>query len=219
MKKIINAFLFVGMMFSMTACFDITEDVTVNKDGSGVFTSIMDATKLSEQLAVYASFDTTGQMIPKMKYSLDSTFAQNFKKYRQIKGISNVKVDTSKEYVYKVTVDFKDFTALNDVINVDKKDSKDKNIYAWEKGKVSRKDIASGLDGLGMEDESQKEMLKQILKDMKYKIIFRVPQAVKNMTNKVATLSSDKKTVTLQCNLLDVMEAKTKLGNEVKYKN
>lgn len=218
MKKIINALLLAVSVFTMTACFDITEEVTVNKDGSGTYVSITDASKLSEQLQMFAAMDTTGELIPKMKYTLDSSFNANFSLYKDIKGISNIKVDTSKEYVYKVTVDFADINALNAVMNVDKKEASQKNLYTWSKGKLSRKD--SGVGGMGEldgEDESQKEMMKSMLKDMKYMIIYHLPSKVSKMTNNTAKLSSDKKTVTLDCSLLDVMDKKVSLSNEIKY--
>ncbi len=218
MKKLMNALLFAASVFTMTACFDITEDVTVNKDGSGTYVSTTDATKLSEQLSMLAAMDTTGMLIPKLKYSLDSSFSANFAKYATIKGISNMKVDTSKAYLYKVTLNFANVDALNGVINVDKKDDAQKNLYAWAKGKLTRKDSGiGGMGEMGMEDEQQKEMAKSMLKDMKYTIIYRFPSKVSGMTNKEAKLSADKKTVTLECSLLDVVDKKLSLGNEVKY--
>ena len=218
MKKILNTLLIAASVFTMTACFDITEEVTVNKDGSGTYTSVTDASKLSEQLQMLAAMDTTGQLIPKMKFTLDSSFNENFKQYGGLKGVSNMKVDTSKEYVYKVTLDFTDINALNSVINVDKKEAAQKNLYSWSKGKLTRKD--SGIGGMGemdMEDESQKEMAKSMLKDMKYNIIYHFPKKVSRMTNKEAKLSDDKKTVRLECSLLDIMDKKVSLSNEIKY--
>ncbi len=217
MKKFFNLLLLAATLISMSACFDITEEVTVNKDGSGKYVSTIDASKLSEQMKMLAAFDTTGEMIPKLKYSLDSTFAETYKKYGTIKGISNVKIDTAKDYIYKVSMDFKDVDALNEVINSDKKTEETKNIYAWKKGIFSRKDFALNLDDMKMEDESQKEMAKSMLEGMKYTIIFNLPSKAKNVSNKEAKLSDDKKTVTLACSLLDVMDKKAKLGNEVTY--
>lgn len=219
MKKMLRYLLFaVTVMTTMSACFEITEEVTVNKDGSGKYTSIMDATKLSEQMQMLAAFDTTGEMVSKLKFSLDSTFEESFKKYVGVKGISKVIADTSKPYIYKVTMDFADVNALNTAVNLDKKDEGMKNLYSWKKGQLSRKDFALNLDDIKMEDESQKEMAKSMLEGMKYTIILNFPGAVKGMTNKEAKLSADKKTVTLACNLLDVMDKKVNLGNEVSYK-
>jgi hypothetical protein len=217
MKKFFNFLLLAVTLISMSACFDITEEVTLNKDGSGKYTSVIDASKLSEQMQMLAAFDTTGEMVPKLKYSLDSTFSETFKKYSEVKGISNVKVDTSKPYVYKVSMDFKNVEALNEVINSDKKNEETKNLYAWKKGQLSRKDFALNLDEMKMEDESQKEMAKSMLEGMKYTIVFNLPSKAKNVSNSSAKLSDDKKTVTLACSLLDVMDKKAKLGNEVTY--
>ena len=217
MKKIMNALLIAASVFTMTACFDITEDITINKDGSGTYISTTDASKLSEQLGMLAAMDTTGELIPKLKYSLDSSFSANFSQYAAIKGVSKVKVDTSKAYTYKVTLDFTDINALNGVINVDKKDAAQKNLYTWVKGKLTRKDSGIGMGEMGMEDDQQKEMAKSLLKDMKYTIIYHLPKKVSSITNKEAKLSDDKKTVTLQGSLLDIMDKKLTLGNEVKY--
>jgi hypothetical protein len=217
MKKIMNALLFAASVFTMTACFDITEDITINKNGSGTYVSTTDASKLSEQMGMLAAMDTTGELIPKLKYSLDSSFAANFNQYAAIKGVSKVKIDTATAYVYKVTLDFVDITALNNVINVDKKEDGQKNLYAWTKGKLSRKDSGVGMGEAGMEDEQQKEMAKSMFKDMSYTIIYHLPKKVSSMSNKEAKLSSDKTTVTLKGNLLDIMDKKISLGNEIKY--
>ena len=218
MKKLFQYLLLAATVMTMSACFEIMEEVTVNKDGSGKYVSTIDATKMSEQMQMLAAFDTTGEMIPKLKYSLDSTFSVSLGKYKTVKGISNVKIDTSTPYIYKVTMDFKDVVALNEAINLDKKSEEMKNLYAWKKGKLTRKDFALNLDEMKMEDESQKEMAKSMLEGMKYTIIFNFPGKVKSISNKEAKLSDDKKTVTLACSLLDVMDKKVNLGNEVTYK-
>ncbi len=218
MKKLINFLLLVATVLSVSSCFEITEEVTVNKNGSGNYISTIDATKLSEQMQMLAAFDTTGEMVPKLKYSLDSTFSETFKKYAKVKGVSNVHVDTSKPYVYKVSLDFKDTEVLNEVVNLDKKGADRQNLYAWKKGQLSRKDFALNLDDMKMEDDSQKEMAKSMLEGMKYTIIFNLPGKVKKSTNNEAKISDNKKTVTLSCSLLDVMDKKVSLGNEVTYK-
>ncbi len=218
MKKLFNFLLLVATVLTVSSCFEITEEVTVNKNGSGNYISTIDASKLSEQMQMLAAFDTTGEMVPKLKYSLDSTFAETFKKYAKIKGISNVHVDTSKPYIYKVSMDFKDMDVLNEAVNLDKKGADRQNLYAWKKGQISRKDFALNLDDMKMEDDSQKEMAKSMLDGMNYTIIFNLPGKVKKMTNKEAKIGDDKKTVTLECSLLDVMDKKVSLGNEVSYK-
>ena len=218
MKKILRYLLFAAVVSTMSACFEITETVTVNKDGSGQYTSTMDASKLSEQMKMLAAFDTTGEMTTKLKYSLDSTFAESFKKYAKVKGISKIVADTSKPYIYKVSMDFAGVDALNEAVNLDKKDSGMKNLYGWKKGQLTRKDFALNLDDMKIEDESQKEMMKSMLEGMKYTIIVNVPGKIKDASNKDAKVSDDKKSVTLACSLLDIMDKKASLGIDVTYK-
>ena len=217
MRKFFSFFLTGIAIVSFTSCFDITEEITVKNDGSGQYVSRIDATKFAEQMQLFAAFDTTGEMIPKLKYSLDSTFSATLDTYRDAKGISNVKIDTSVGYVYVLTMDYANVTALNSAIGLNKSAS-EQNLYTWEKGKISRKDTPLNLGDMKTEDESQQEMVKGFLKDMKYTIIYHLPGNVKDVTNKESKISADKKSVTLECNLLDVIDNKVKLSNEVTYK-
>ena len=217
MRKFFSFFLTAVAIVSFTSCFDITEEITVKNDGSGQYVSRIDATKFAEQMQLFAAFDTTGEMIPKLKYSLDSTFSATWDTYRGAKGITNVKIDTTVAYIYVLTMDYANVTALNSAIGLNKSAS-EQNLYSWEKGKISRKDTPLNLGDMKTEDESQQEMVKGFLKDMKYTIIYHLPGNVKDATNKDSKISDDKKSVTLECNLLDVIDNKVKLSNEVTYK-
>jgi hypothetical protein len=217
MRKIFSFLLFSSTMFFLTGCFDITEEITVKKDGSGQYINKIDASKFSEQMQLFAAFDSTGEMIPKLKYSLDSTFVALWGEYKKVKGISNLSIDTSKEYVYVLKMDFQDVTALNAALGTSK-GTNPQNLYSWEKGKISRKDVPLNMGDMKMEDESQKEMLKGFMQDMKYTIIYNLPDNVKKVSNAGSKISSDKKTVILACNLLEVMDGKIKLGDDVEYK-
>lgn len=215
-----NFFLFLlisSTVIIFSSCFEITEEVTINKKGDGHYVSKTDASKFAEQMAMFAAFDTTGEMVPKMKYSIDSTFASQFKKFANVKGVSNVKVDTSKEYVYTISMDFKDIETLNTVMSLDKPDDQ-KNLYTWSKGKLTRKDAPYSMSkDMNVDDPSQKEMMQGFMKDMKYTLIYNLPNKVKSCSNKSAKVSDDKKTVTIESNMNDLMEGTTKLGSEIKF--
>lgn len=217
MRKLFSLLLAVVVTVFFTSCFDITEEITVKEDGSGNYISRIDATKFAEQMQLFAAFDSTGELIPKMKYSLDSTFSVTWDTYKSTKGISNVKIDTSVAYVYVLNMDYANINALNSAIGKSKSES-EQNLYSWEKGKISRKDTPLNLGDMKSEDETQKEMVEGFLKDMKYTIIYNLPGKVKEQTNKESKISNDKKSVVLECNLLDVIDGKVKLSNEVTYK-
>ncbi len=213
MKKIIRTFLFATLVFTATSCLDILEEITLNKDGSGTYVTAYDIAKFVD---TYASLDSTGQAMKDTKKSLDSTFEVLKNKVASINGVSAVYLDKSEKNVNKLRLNFTNINVLNEVLNLDKKVASDMNLYSQSKGKLTRKDggVNSSLFG---DDEEQNEMMDLFLSDIKYRIIYNLPNAVKKMKNEDATLSTDKKTVTLEVSLGDVKEKRKTLSNEIKY--
>jgi hypothetical protein len=219
MKKRLNGLLALCLTLCLTACFDITEEVTVAKNGSGSYTQTINAEKMQEQLAFFAAMDTTGQMVPKLKQGIDSSLRDNWEKFKNIKGISNLKIENAKDFVYTVKFDFTDILALNSALNTDKKEAKDKDAYSWKKGKLTRKDLGLNLADLGMEDANQQmDMVKGMMGEANYTLIFRLPKAVKSVSNEDAKIGDDKMTVTHKVSMLDIIEKKANLGLDIEYK-
>jgi hypothetical protein len=217
MNKLFLLVCSIVCLFSFVGCLDIAEELTMKNDGSGHYVSTIDAVKMSEQMAMVAAMDTTGEMVPKMKYSMDSSFLATAKDAKKIEGITNYTLDTSKAWVYIISFDFKNVAALNKAVGAGKASSQ-QDLYAWEKGKITRKDVPLSFGEMNMEDDSQKEMMKGFMKDMKYTVTFNVPSKVKETTNKSFVVAADKKSIKLDCTFLDIMEGKIKLGNSVSYK-
>jgi hypothetical protein len=219
MKKLFFTIFSAICLLGFVGCLDITEELTVNKDGSGHFVNTIDAVKMSEQMTMLAAMDTTGEMIPKMKYTMDSSFLATALITKDLKGISNFKLDTSKAFVYTISYDFKDIQTLNKAIGAGKA-AEQQNTFAWEKGKITRKEVplSLGMGDMNLQDDSQKEMLKGFMADMKYKVIYNFPGKVKNTSNKSFVLSEDKKVLKLDTNFGDILEGKIKLGGDVSYK-
>lgn len=214
MKKIIRTFLFAALVFTATGCLDILEEITFNKDGSGTYVTAYDITELVD---TYDMLDTTGKGRKDLERTLDSTFEALKKKTARINGVSAVSIDKSKKNVTKLRLNFTNINVLNKVLNQDKKLASEMNLYSQSKGRLSRKasGVSSWLGGNSEEDDD--EMMSSVLSEMKYRIIYHLPKRVKKMTNEDATLSNDKKTVTLEVSHKEVKENTKTLGNEIKY--
>lgn len=214
MKKIIRILLFAALGFTATGCLDIIEEITINKDGSGTYVTAYDITKLAD---TYGTLDSTGQSIKDTKKTLDSTFEVLKNKIASLNGVSAAYLDKSEKNVTKLRLNFTNINVLNKVLDQDKKDASEMNLYSQSKGRLTRK--AGGISSLmgGDEEEEQNEMMSPFLAEMKYRIIYHLPAAVKKMTNEDATLSNDKKTVTLEVSIEDVKEKRKTLSNEIKY--
>lgn len=216
MKKIIRILIFAAISFTATGCLDIIEEVILNKDGSGTYVSSFDITKLAD---TYSIVDSTGQMMKGTKKTLDSTFEVLKNKIISINGVSAAYLDKSEKNVIKLRLNFTDINVLNKVLDQDKEDVGEKNLYSQSKGKLTRKEggINSLIGDIGGHGEEDKSMMSPFLADMKYRIIYHLPAAIKKMTNEDATLSNDKKTVTLEVTVEDVKEKRKTLSNEIKY--
>jgi hypothetical protein len=217
MNKLFLLLISLVCIINFVGCLDITEELSMQNDGSGHYVNTIDAVKMSEQMSMFAAMDSTGEMLPKMKYSMDSGFVANGESAKKIEGISNYKIDTSKSWVYVISFDFKHVAALNKAVGVGKA-STQQDLYAWEKGKITRKDIPLSIGDMDLDDPAQKDMMKGFMADMKYKVIFNVPSKVKEASNKSFVMSVDKKSVKIDCSFLDVVEGKIKLSNTVTYK-
>jgi len=63
----------------------------------------------------------------------------------------------------------------------------------------------------------ERQMMEMMFGDASYKVIYNLPGKVKKMTSKDATLSSDKKTVMLQGDLMDYMTGDFKVANIIQF--
>ena len=217
MRKIIRNLLLAILSLIATGCLDLTEEITLNSNGSGIYVNTMDATKLMEQMTAASAFDSTGQLASGMKKTLDSTFDENVKKFKLIDGVSSVSLDKSVDNLYKLSLNFSDIEVLNKVLDIDKTDEDEMKLYSWTKGKLVRKDGGLNFAKELFDEDENGDMMDAFFADMKYRIIYHLPKAVKDMNNKNATLSDQRKTVNLEVSLSDIKDKIKSLSNQVKY--
>ncbi|MEZ4826200.1 MAG: hypothetical protein R3C61_07880 [Bacteroidia bacterium] len=220
MKKIaILSTLFLA--FACTSCLNIVEEIFLKKDGSGSYSISVD---MNEMMNMMQGLMSQEQMEENdMFSSMDSTIQETLAQLRQVEGLSNV---GHKAEGYKFTISY-DFTSV-DVLNratqsgsvtpgMDLSSSSGDN-FKYTKGLFER--VNPPLGDL-MEDEefaSNFEMAKMFMSGASYKTIYHLPGKVSKMDNEAARLSGDKKTVTLDVQLVDILEGKSFLGNKVKFK-
>lgn len=215
MKNIYNYLIIIVILLTVTSCFEITEEVSLRKDGTGIYVSTTDATKALELTKMVG--DEAKQ---NLKSSLDSIIIEYMENFKSMKGISSVKLDTSKPFVYRISMNFNNIAALNNAISNNNKETRD--AYTWQIGKLTRMDMPFGIgvddfDQIFTDDDSQKEQIKSMLSDLKYTMIWKFPTEIKSMTNKGAELNTDKKSAILKVNFFDIIDKKVSIYNEITY--
>ena len=106
MKNLIVAFL-LGFMLLFSGCFDITEEITFNKNGSGSSRITVDLSTMMGMLSMF--------MPDSLKESMDleQMMGGDIGKYSKVSGISNVKSERMDEYKYAISYDFSSVDVLN----------------------------------------------------------------------------------------------------------
>lgn len=245
-RRFYSLFIVVILAISLTSCFDLKEEVTINSDGSGSFIQTIDmGNNPMMQMALNMQSDSAKNELNGMN-KMDSTMEETKAKLSQVKGISNVKTASSTEGLkFTIMYDFADIDALNRAINA-AKDDKEGEVkmmtkqYSFKKGEFTRansfsmgnsnmdmSELMGGEkgDGDAGQSEEEKAQMKQMMQmffgSANYTYIVHVPNKIKSYSNKAnTTVSEDEKTLTMTIPFLDLMndEKKVDVGNSVKFK-
>jgi hypothetical protein len=221
--------------FLLTGCLNITEELFLENNGSGVYTTTVKMDKLHEMMEMVKSFAPdsikTGNSIDELTDSLQQMMGD----LSNIPGISDLKSEKPDSSTFKISFRFKDVQALNAALQKRKNANINTgDIFSYSKGTFTCHDksiggMSSMMDQIGKNDssgivgdqpldpEQLKGMMKMLDWSMTMKTIYHFPGKVTNYSNKMAKLSDDGKTLTLELDLLDDNKDKT-LENKVEYR-
>jgi hypothetical protein len=231
MKKTLLPGLLLTMLL-LSGCFNITDEIFLEKDGSGRYSTVIDMSKLKEMLDMVKTMmpDTAQGQNNELK-DLDSL--QNmWKDLENIPGISEVKRQKNDKYVISVSFRFTNISALNDAMSrrakkEDQPPTKTGPFYSFIPGQFSCNDttlagmgdVFKGMNKQGESNDSlamAMTMMKGMMGDMSYTSIYHLPGKVSTVSNKQAKVSEDGKTVTLKLEFTENEYPQT-LKNEIKY--
>ena len=191
-------------MLCLTSCFDIIEEVTLNKDGSGKFSYTIDMSAT----ALLIKDDTAQQSIMSdYTQAMIEDYKKKVASLKLIPGISNPKADINEKVgTYKFSYDFSSIDALNTAIKqtADSKDGKASNwVYKFD-GENFERDWQMLTNLNDEEDEFMNEMAGEILGGHYYTSIVNFSTKVKEVGREFSVISDDRRTVTNKFNLIDI---------------
>ncbi|MCU0390495.1 MAG: hypothetical protein MUE81_05220 [Thermoflexibacter sp.] len=227
-NRCLSIFISLFLLFSMTACFEVKEEISMKSDGSGTYTMLIDMSKSKNLLDIFMKMNENEDKVSPAE--IDSTFVKGAEDLNKMEGITNAQsVNDKKNYVFGMKFDFKDIDALNDALNETNRRKYPElesfpPIYKLEKKNLERTNFFyfKGLTDFSEQsggDQQKVEQMRGILQTATFISIIRLPQGkIKKFSNDKFVLSEDKKELKLQANLLEVSEGKVNLENIVKIK-
>lgn len=214
-RKLIAFTLFIGL-FSLTSCFNILEEITIRKDGSGTYRFSIDGKAIAQMAQGIAK--NMGET------NKDSTATQmdtvqkidKFAGLKRMPGISNVKEIENKDAMEMgVTFDFANLAALKSVMDslgdikmfgtlgvgrdlkIDGKTIRRDNTNSIRNIITAAMNQNSGEKGSPAMDDSN-PFMEMILGSMSFTQVYHFPdRKVKKCNVKGAEISKDKHTLTI----------------------
>lgn len=240
--KSLTALAFLLMMLGFSSCFDIYEEYQFNADGSGKARIEMDISKMYGLLeGMGSALDSTGDGGSMEEMDAMFTDSKDIDAIKGIPGISNVtNISNAETKMVGLTFEFANIEALNTALAARGNDmgmgmgaamglasengaetEKDNSIQF--DGKRLRRTLDMKMDEPSEDDDEETEqaaaMAKMMFKDAKYTIKYVFPRSVKKVKgNDAAVVGADKKSVTVENSLSDLLEGKASMTTDIRLK-
>ncbi len=205
-----------------SSCFQLVEDITVRKDGSGTAVLMANFSASRNKLASVMLLDSVqGHKVPS-RQDIQGEMASFVNALKQVEGISQVShtLDFDR-FIVRVNFSFSDVSKLNGVTAMVfrqfKIESENTSSYSLTKaGRFSRQysyDPEAGKAFVRLKPEDR-----QVFEGALYTSIYRFDRAVAQVSNALAKTAASGQSVMLQTPIVDLITGKTNVSNQIQLK-
>ncbi|MEM7484406.1 MAG: hypothetical protein AAF348_04285 [Bacteroidota bacterium] len=227
LKRTIKFCCLVVVALSTSSCFDILEEINLNKDGSGTLLFTVNMSKSKTKIASLMLLDSVnGYKVP-TEDDIELALNDVVKHLEKSEGISNIKKTKDFEnYIFSVSCNFEDITSLNGITselikeqNRREKTSFNTSNFAYDASQrvFERKfkydsSIKKSFDYLKKED-------KKVFQDASFTSIYRFQEPVRTASNSNAKIAPSKKAVMLRVDAMSFILGEKTIQNKIKLIN
>lgn len=216
-----SIFLFLTLVFSLTSCIEIIDDISLNADGTGTFKYNVNLSASKVKLNSYLALDSLdGKKVPS-RDEIKGRINHFIYLLEQKNGISNVYVETDLEnYIVKLSCDFKSVRLLQDAIakSLQEEMKEDKPMLndnsdwlTWTEDSFIR-----SIPDLTIKKTKELKIEEiNLLKQGNYISITRFNRPVKNCSNENAMIAKNKLAVMLKTNAYSLTQNLNLLENTI----
>ncbi len=209
----------LGFLFLLTGCFEIVEDVTLRRDGSGTFKVVANLSQSKTQLKSVMLLDSiNGYPVPK-EMEIDRQMRKAAEAMAQTSGISSMSVNTDFEnFIFTMSCEFDNIQTLNQAIEAAAKHmhrGKDPlpkiESFRFVEGtfeRIGKYTTAKVFSQLNQQDKAAFE-------GANYVAVYRFENEVSTISNPSAKKSANGKTVFLKLPIEDLLLEKSNLSNSI----
>ena len=226
-KKIVAYSCLLLLVLLNSSCFDIIEEINLNKDGSGTMLFTINMSKSKTKLASIMLLDSVnGYKVPS-EDDIDIALKDVVSHLKKTKGISNIKQTKDfKNYIFSVSCDFANITSLNAIGSelIKKQNKRGKTNFStqnfaynatektFERKFTYDPSIKKSFDYLDSEN-------KKVFKDASYTAIYRFKENIQRASNTKAKIAPSKKAILLHVDAMAFIQGKQSIQNKIKLSN
>ncbi|WP_448518416.1 hypothetical protein [Rhodoflexus sp.] len=210
---------------SLTSCFEVREDITIDKNGAGSYAFLIDMSSSKAMIDLAVGMQATKDRTPFNQ--MDSSFAKGIARLSNMEGISNVQpINNREQYIFGMSFDFANIDALNAALNQSTQEQAEQNnnpIFSFRKKVLIRNDrsMVSSLADLEVLRSTPEgaTQIKALLEGASYVYTVRPKTGkVRSFSNKQSELQDGGKVLHYRVGLLEMMEGKVAPANTIKFK-
>ncbi|MBC6109860.1 hypothetical protein ACFOG5_08215 [Pedobacter fastidiosus] len=220
LKQFYAVLLIVFFIPLLSSCFQVIEEITMKNDGTGDVVLTINLSQSRTKVASVMLLDSIqGYKVPS-KTKIQQELNEAVTYLKKSEGISNVKSTSDfTNYIATISFSFKDVSNINNIT---------KNILAQQKIKATNtssysynkltKTFSRKYQAVGTaktEFNKLKNQDKAVFNTATYTSIYRFESPVTNTSNPASNVSKSKKAVMLKSSIMDLINGKINVSNQI----
>lgn len=212
--------LYLVLLCGLTSCFEIVEDVTFRKNGSGVLKLIINLSQSKNEINTLMKLDSnSGYRIPREK-EINAYLDKAIITLKATPGLSKVMLRRDfTNWVFEIETEFNNTKSLEEGMKAIYGEYSGGKPFSFRNKLIyNDKSVEREMEPF---DENVKKQLnkpteKKIFARAKYTTIYHFENQVLTYSNKRAKLSPSKKAIMLQTNVLNLINGIESIQNNIK---
>ncbi len=212
------------MLFALSSCVEIIDDLSLNADGSGTFKYTVNLSSSKVKINSILALDTLdGRKVPSLE-DIKSDIDRLITAFRKKDGISEVTLDANYEdYMFKISCDFNSLFSLQNAIkDVIREETKYKDSPELDHDWLSLKEdvLERSVPQITIEKAKEiKQSDKNLLKEGSYTSITRFNKVIDDFKNQNAMVSKNGMAIMLKTDPYSLIEDHHLLDNTIYLKS
>jgi len=220
LKQFYKLVLFAFLIPILSSCFEVVEEISMRNDGTGDVVLTINLSQSKTKVASVMLLDSVqGYKVPS-KQKIQQELNEAVAYLRKSKGISNVKSTSDfNNYIATVSLSFKDVSDINNITKniLTQQKIKATNTSSYSFNKVTKTFLRKyqPVGTAKTEFNKLKSKDKAVFNGATYTSIYRFESLVTSTSNPASNVSKSKKAVMLRSSIMDLINGKTNVSNQI----